>query len=327
MEVGSSNSYASVLNPSETSPKQMGKEITSDNNKENIPGKILTDKDDQRTADKPKDNAAAVDSKPNEEVMDESGFVPVVSHAKKDKKLRQMEQRRDQRDVGTKPPKSTTSKSQERPEKPRRNRRDRKAAKDKTAAPTTAANHESSDPEKAADSSDGQNEKKIKFVEAPLPQVNPWVSPRRRLAHCHRRSNRFSPFFSLPRPLSSERKKVKTQALTSSSSADADKKLNVQPKPAKVQTQGNYRLARPVESFQRVAEHNSRLEPQNFFFGVFHSISFSYNLISSLKMKKKNEKNTKKVARRSCREKNIFLCAFRRCADEKSHKRFFFVKK
>lgn len=166
---GSSNSYASVLNPSENpSPKQ--KEITNDNNKENIPGKILTDKDDQRTADKPRENDnAAVDSKPSEE-LDESGFVPVVSHAKKDKKLRQMER---QVQPG-KPPKSATSKSQERPEKPKRNRRERKP-KDK-ATVTNQVNHESSDPDKAADSSDGQNDKKLKFVEAPLPQVNPWVS-------------------------------------------------------------------------------------------------------------------------------------------------------
>ncbi|CRK97100.1 CLUMA_CG010449, isoform A [Clunio marinus] len=197
---GSSNSYASVLNPSENSPKQ--KEITNDNNKENIPGKILTDKDDQRTTDKPRDNDNdAADSKPNEE-LDESGFVPVISHAKKDKKMRQMERRGgDQRDAGGKPPKAATSKSQERPEKPRRNRRDRKAVKDKVNSTNQANHHESSDPDKAADSSDGQNDKKIKFIEAPLPQVNPWV---------------------------------KTQALTSSS--DADKKSNSQPKPAKVQT-------------------------------------------------------------------------------------------
>lgn len=167
---GSSNSYASVLNPSENSPKQ--KEITNDNNKENIPGKVLTDKDDQRPTEKAMQNDnAAVDSKPSEE-LDESGFVPVISHAKKDKK-RQMERRGgDQRDG--KPPKSATSKSQERPEKPRR-RRERKPPKDKTTAPTLS-NHDSSDPDKAADSSDGQNDKKIKFIEAPLPQVNPWVS-------------------------------------------------------------------------------------------------------------------------------------------------------
>lgn len=176
---GSSNSYASVLNPSENSPKQKEISITNDNNnKENIPGKILTDKKDQRTTERPKEkDNAPVESKPSEEV-DESGFVPVVSHAKKDKKLRQMERRGgDQRDGGTKPPKTATSKSQERPEKPKRNRRDRKAAKDKTTAPTQANHHDSSDPDKAADSSDGQNDKKIKFVEAPLPQVNPWVSP------------------------------------------------------------------------------------------------------------------------------------------------------
>ena len=175
---GSSNSYASVLNPSENSPKQKEIPITNDNNnKENIPGKILTDKNDQRTTEKVKENdTAAVDSKPNEE-HDESGFVPVVSHAKKDKKLRQMERRGgDQRDVGTKPPKSATSKSQERPEKPKRNRRERKAAKDKPVVPSLTNHNESSDPDKAADSSDGQNDKKTKFVEAPLPQVNPWVS-------------------------------------------------------------------------------------------------------------------------------------------------------
>lgn len=190
MEVGpSSNSYASVLNPSETSPKQK-KEITNENNKENIPGKILTDKDDQRTTDKPRDNdTVAATSKPSEE-LDESGFVPVVSHAKKDKKLRQMERRGD---VGGKSSKS--SKSQERPEKPKRNRRDRKAAKDKTAPPTTQANHESSDPDKAADSSDGQNDKKIKFVEAPLPQVNPWVSLSQASPHWQCRSNRTIPIF------------------------------------------------------------------------------------------------------------------------------------
>lgn len=187
---GSSNSYASVLIPSENSPKQ--KEITNDNNKENIPGKILTDKDDQRTTDKPKENDTdAVDSKPNEE-LDESGFVPVISHAKKDKKLRQMERRGgDQRDAGGKPPKAATSKSQERPEKPRRNRRKDKA-KDKAATATLLNHHESSDPDKAADSSDGQNDKKIKFVEAPLPQVNPWVSPSTSHIHWHRRSNPFS---------------------------------------------------------------------------------------------------------------------------------------
>lgn len=176
---GSSNSYASVLNPSENSPKQ--KEIPNDN-KENIPGKVRTDKDEQRTTDKAKDNDnGAVESRATEE-LDESGFVPVVSHAKKDKKIRQMERRgTDQRDVGGKPPKPATSKSQERPEKAKRNRRERKP-KDKAAPTTTTqANHESSDPDKAADSSDGQTDKKkeIKFVEAPLPQVNPWVSPAR----------------------------------------------------------------------------------------------------------------------------------------------------
>lgn len=166
---GSSNSYESVLNPSENSPKQ--KEITNDNNKENIPGKILTDKDDQRTRE---NDSGAVEVRAGEE-LDESGFVPVVSHAKKDKKLlRQMERRGgEQRDGGSKPPK--TSKSQERPEKPKRNRRERKP-KEKAAGVTPQANHDSSDPDKAADSSDGQNDKKIKFVEAPLPQVNPWVS-------------------------------------------------------------------------------------------------------------------------------------------------------
>jgi hypothetical protein len=179
---GSSNSYASVLNPLESgnpSPKQ--KEITrNDNNKENIPGKILTDKDDQRTTtEKPKENDnVAVDSKPNEE-LDESGFVPVVAHGKKDKKMRQMERRGG--DTLGKGPKSATSKSQERPEKPKRNRRDRKAAKDKAAASGSVAppvNHQdSSDADKAADSSDGATDKKLKFVEAPLPQVNPWVSP------------------------------------------------------------------------------------------------------------------------------------------------------
>lgn len=156
-------------------PKQ--KEITrNDNNKENIPGKILTDKDDQRTTtEKPKENdIVAADSKPSEEL---DGFVPVVSHAKKDKKIRQMERR-----GGDTPGKGqkSTSKSQERPEKPKRNRRDRKAAKDKAVASGSAAppvNHQdSSDGDKAADSSDGQNDKKLKFVEAPLPQVNPWVS-------------------------------------------------------------------------------------------------------------------------------------------------------
>lgn len=190
---GSSNSYASVLNPSENlSPKQ--KEITNDNNKENIPGKILTGKDDQRTTDKPKDNDhGTVDSKPNEE-LDESGFVPVVSHAKKDKKKSQMERRGgDQRDVGGKTPKTATSKSQERPDKPRRTRRDRKTAKDKATAATPANHQESSDPDKAADSSDGQNDKKIKFVEAPLPQVNPWVSPPTAFYRWHRWINQFSP--------------------------------------------------------------------------------------------------------------------------------------
>lgn len=242
---GSSNSYASVLNPSENSPKQKEIPITNDNNnKENIPGKILTDKkNEQRTTDRPKDNETpAVDSKPNEE-LDESGFVPVVSHAKKDKKMRQMERRGgDQRDGGSKPPKSATSKSQERPEKPKRNRRERKPPKDKTTAPTQTNHHDSSDPDKAADSSDGQNDKKIKFVEAPLPQVNPWVSPTAGVRHRNRRQSNPTLLSSLPSFVSpfDDKKKVKTQALTSSPS-DADKKSNEKPKPVKVQTQGKYR--------------------------------------------------------------------------------------
>jgi hypothetical protein len=168
-------------------PSSKQKEITrNDNNKENIPGKILTDKDDQRTTEKPKENDIVVsaDTKINEE-LDESGFVPVVSHAKKDKKMRQMERRSGE--TSGKGPKSGQSKSQERSEKPKRNRRDRKAAKDKATATGTAtsvgSHQDSSDADKAADSSDGQNDKKIKFVEAPLPQVNPWVSLS--TLHCH----------------------------------------------------------------------------------------------------------------------------------------------
>lgn len=180
---GSSNSYASVLNPMESSnpsPKQKEMITTNDNNKENIPGKILTDKDDQRTTEKSKENdiISADTTKANEE-LDESGFVPVVSHAKKDKKMRQMERRSG--DTSGKGSKSAPSKSQERTEKPKRNRRDRKAAKDKAVvasgtATSVGSHQDSSDADKAADSSDGQNDKKLKFVEAPLPQVNPWVS-------------------------------------------------------------------------------------------------------------------------------------------------------
>jgi hypothetical protein len=178
---GSSNSYASVLNPMESgnpSPKQKDSITRNDNNKENIPGKILTDKDDQRTTEKPKENdITPADTKTNEE-LDESGFVPVVSHAKKDKKMRQMERRSE--NTSGKGAKSAPSKSQERSEKPKRNRRERKPAKEKTVAsgttPSVASHQDSSDADKAADSSDGQNDKKLKFVEAPLPQVNPWVS-------------------------------------------------------------------------------------------------------------------------------------------------------
>lgn len=159
-------------------PKQKDTITRNDNNKENIPGKILTDKDDQRTTEKPKENdITSADTKTNEE-LDESGFVPVVSHAKKDKKMRQMERRSE--NPSGKGAKPALSKSQERAEKPKRNRRERKAAKDKVVAsgpvPSLASHPDSSDADKAADSSDGQNEKKLKFVEAPLPQVNPWVS-------------------------------------------------------------------------------------------------------------------------------------------------------
>lgn len=72
-------------------------------------------------------------------------------------------------------------------------------------------------------------------------------------------------------------KKVKAQALTSSPSStlDADKKSNPQPKPAKVQTQGNYPQTLPHLPFlfQRVAQ----LEPRKILFSLllaFHSIHY-----------------------------------------------------
>ncbi|XP_070499859.1 la-related protein 1 [Chironomus tepperi] len=237
---GSSNSYASVLNPSDnpttttTLIKQQSQQhnhhqqqqksslvMNMNENKENkIPSKkISTDKggiDDKQ----PKDNE---NHTPNvdgvKDDLDESGFVPVVSHhTKKDKKRerRNNNNHQDQRNHDTnngnnssssnnnnsnsnnnnKPPKSaSTAKSQERSDKPRRNRR--RNAKDKTStAVASQSNHNESSDDKAADSND---DKKPKFVEAPLPQVNPWV--------------------------------VKT--LTSS---DGDKKETLQPKLTKTQT-------------------------------------------------------------------------------------------
>lgn len=285
-----SNSYASVLLPAENSPKQKG--ITNDNNKENIPGKILTDKDDQRTADKPKENDnATVESKHSEEV-DESGFVPVISHGKKDKKLRQMERRGgDQRDVGSKPPKSTTSKSQERPEKPKRSRRDRKAAKDKTATPPQANHHDSSDPDKAADSSDGQNDKKIKFVEAPLPQVNPWVSSSSGPpAHIPLTDSLF--FLSPPvvsifiekrlnlKHLHHHHQKQTKNQMYSLNQRKFKHKVNI--------------VRMQILRLQRVATQNSvgahRTSKMYTFRVLFIQYIISYNLISSLKTKKKKKK-------------------------------------
>lgn len=246
---GSSNSYASVLNPSDNptttttatakqhnnqsqqqqhnnnnnnqQQQKKSSDMNMNENKENkIPSKkITTDKggiDDKQ----PKDNENSTSVDGGKDDLDESGFVPVVSHhTKKDKKRERRnhhpDQQRNHHDTNNgnnssssnnnnsnsnnKPPKSasssSTAKSQERSEKPRRNRR--RNAKDKTSTVASSqSNHNESSDDKAADSND---DKKPKFVEAPLPQVNPWV--------------------------------VKT--LTSS---DGDKKETLQPKITKTQT-------------------------------------------------------------------------------------------
>ncbi|KAG5679950.1 hypothetical protein PVAND_009485 [Polypedilum vanderplanki] len=256
---GSSNSYASVLNPSENPKLQQQQKqqhhqshqksssstttitssstetstksntativaIMNDNKENKIPSKKVTtdkggDDNDQRTTDKPKDNNIDSNNSSNNIVtmvdgkddLDESGFVPVVSHHTKKDKKKERRNNPQQRNIETntgnisssssnnntnKPPKPSTAKSQERSEKSKRNRRNRNA-KDKSTASVAQVNHnESSDDKATADSND---DKKPKFVEAPLPQVNPWA--------------------------------VKTQTLTSSSSpSDADKKETLQPK-------------------------------------------------------------------------------------------------
>lgn len=135
----------------------------------------------------------------------------------------------------------------------------------------------------------------------------------------------FNRFFSPNYSIIKWKKKVKTQALTSSSSSDADKKLNVQPKPAKVQTQGEYQIPPNLIPTCRHAKFTLGTAEAKIFF-----LCFSFNIIfvqfNQLieNEEKEKKKNTKKVAaRRSCTE-NIF-CAFR-CV-MKSQKNVFFVKK
>ena len=216
----SSNSYASVLNPSENPKHQQQIQNhqkksadmattanINDMNKENkIPSKKHTDKgndDDQRTTtttttDKhPKENNTTASAESNEEreELDESGFVPVQSHTKKDKKLLKNKGRNNdyqRSDISNgnnngnkssnKPSSSASSNATNsgtagtaKSDKPSRRRRDRNRARGEKATANSAiqSNHIESLDDKSGDLS--ADDKKPKFVEAPLPQVNPWV--------------------------------------------------------------------------------------------------------------------------------------------------------
>ena len=187
--VPSSHSYANVvLNPND--PQIQKQQLTKgiNENKENISAeKTKNVKTQQEVPKEEQQQQPQAQQHQQPEIVDEVGFIPVISSNKKDKKTRQNEQeiRREQRGAG-----KSSGKSSDRPDKPRRNRRERKEQKDKAAA-GGATIVEAKEKDKAdddssanADSSDGQNDK-IKFVEAPLPKVNAWNVSRQTIIYYH----------------------------------------------------------------------------------------------------------------------------------------------
>lgn len=165
-------SYANVVvtpQMNDTKKSQQQTDI-NDNNKENIstapPTKEHSSDQTQSQAQEP------------EEIIDESEFTPVLSDKKKDRKSRQKRHDRNRSDA-VKSSQDRSDKEKDRPDKPKRSRRERRAAKEATAPVAEQKSKDSktaekTDPDTTADSSDGQTEKPVKFVEAPLPKVNAW---------------------------------------------------------------------------------------------------------------------------------------------------------
>lgn len=130
------------------------KRITSDN-KENIPKKDEKSKSESVTV-------------ADENNVDLSGFQPVVSHTKRDKKNKKFERQREE-EVKLNPQRSKRNKSKDKSDKSRKKNVDEKSAK--------TANDSGNTDSSQSNSSTREDEKKVKFVEAPLPKENPWVKP------------------------------------------------------------------------------------------------------------------------------------------------------
>lgn len=133
-------------------PQQDEKRITNDN-KENIP----------RKEEKSKSESVTVT---DEGSLDLSGFQPVVSHTKRDKKNKKIERQREE-EVKLNPQRSKRNKSKDKSDKPRKKNGDDKE-KPKPANDTVSDSTQSN-------SAAREDEKKVKFVEAPLPKENPWA--------------------------------------------------------------------------------------------------------------------------------------------------------
>lgn len=187
-------SYANVVvTPQLNETKKQPQTDINDNNKENISVKSLDE-----NVKSPGNNNAATSSTATttptvnkteqgensqnqepDEVIDDSEFTPVVSDKKKDRKSRQKRHDRNRNDGINKSSKSSQDRSDKekdhRPEKPKRNRKERKANKEAgPVADQKSKDKEKTDGENTAESSDGQADKQVKFVEAPLPKVNAW---------------------------------------------------------------------------------------------------------------------------------------------------------
>lgn len=128
---------------------------TTNDNKENIPKKD----------EKSKSESVTVIEENN---VDLSGFQPVVSHTKRDKKNKKFERQKED-EVKMNPQRSKRNKSKDKSDKPRKKNVDEKPAKNVNDSGNTDSSQ--------SNSSTRDDEKKVKFVEAPLPKENPWVKP------------------------------------------------------------------------------------------------------------------------------------------------------
>lgn len=155
------SSLANILTTTTMSDQGKTRNIT-DNNKENIP------RDKDKKVDETSSTVATDDNN-----LDLSGFVPVVSHKKNRKEERPIDEK--------KPTDNHRSKSNRNKErsKPKQRNSDGKSTK-------PSANNDSSQSNNSAD----EEVKKVKFVEAPLPQSNPWVKPSQSSSDKSKESNR-----------------------------------------------------------------------------------------------------------------------------------------